>query len=100
MYSCSKVISVLIDKLPFNLIIYPNPVSDGKFSITGNIKSSEQPVLVEIINSFGEVLFQKNLQPATTRFSSELEVNQLPAGIYFVQFRQGLYKSVQRIIIY
>lgn len=99
-FTYTRMISVLVDNSPFKLLIYPNPVSNGKFTLSGNIKSIDQPVAVRMINSMGEVKFQKLIQPDYTRFEVDFAIDSLPSGVYYISLQQGIFKSVRRVIIY
>ena len=100
-FTYSGIISVKVDakEVPFSARVYPNPVVNGKFNLVGNLKSLEKSVDIRIINSFGQNVIFHRIQPDNLRFFREFDIN-LQSGVYFIELRQGEYKTVSRIIIY
>jgi photosystem II stability/assembly factor-like uncharacterized protein len=67
--------------------VYPNPTT-GKFQITStksqiNSKFQNQKSQIEIVDLFGKVVENINLQPATCNL--QFDIAGLPSGIYFVK---------------
>ena len=65
-------------------IIYPNPVKDIM-----NIKSTDPITVIEILNIHGEV--EQTMDPR----QEQLDVSNLPAGIYYVRISFENRKTVQ-----
>ncbi|QEC42328.1 T9SS type A sorting domain-containing protein [Pseudobacter ginsenosidimutans] len=75
--SLSKTVSLRFDHSTASISIYPNPVTNGKITV-----SSTQPGSAQIYNSNGVMVLQKNINAGT----QELNLF-LPAGMYY--FRSG-----------
>ena len=75
--SLSKTVSLRFDNNTASLSIYPNPVGNGKLTV-----SATQPGSAQIYNSNGVMVLQKNINAGT----QELHLL-LPAGMYY--FRLG-----------
>jgi len=59
--------------------IYPNPVTEGRITIT----SSESILSVQILNITGKMVFSEDYQPNTN--SVVIELDKLEKGIYLVR---------------
>jgi hypothetical protein len=81
-------------KLPAkNITIYPNP-SRGNFIIT--LPDAIKKGLVEIYNAFGERIFSETVYLTSTR---EINLGNVPAGMYFLKVSDGTTRYTQKIII-
>lgn len=72
---------------------YPNPVTNGKITIENN--SSEIIESIEIINLQGKVV--KNIVPS--HFKTEIELNALVKGIYYLRVKTENSVNGKKIII-
>lgn len=70
--------------------LYPNPVSH---QLTVMLKSNSSGKL-EVLNIVGEVLVSKNY----TGELVQIDVNQLPAGTYFISINDGTITTAQRFV--
>lgn len=75
---------------PSKLKIYPNPVKDKLLIVT---LESPSETSVEIFNAFGHVVFSK-AQP----INYELNIESLPAGIYYLRFETGTTTTFRKFI--
>ncbi len=78
--------------------IYPNPAEDNfvmEFAIDNDYYTE-----IYIYNSHGEkveTILKKNLNKGYYKF--ENSINYLPAGLYFVEIRAGMFRNVKRFIV-
>ncbi len=64
--------------------IYPNPAhSMVKISFNSD---SEKVNFVELYNSAGQLTFEKNITMKEIGNSFELNISEMPSGIYFIKF--------------
>lgn len=78
------------------MVIYPNP-NDGHFAL--GIENLEEGTLdLRIVNMLGKEVLHNEYQVINGEFETALQVN-LPAGIYFVQVRNGEKSDTQRLQI-
>ncbi|MFI5172106.1 MAG: T9SS type A sorting domain-containing protein [Chitinophagales bacterium] len=87
--------AVYEEKNDWQLNIYPNPVRDY-FYLTGE-NSDPLPDEIMIINSLGVPV--KKISLDNFQFPHKIVVEELSAGIYFVEMISGLNKNTSRIII-
>jgi hypothetical protein len=83
-----------------NISVAPNPSHD-RFTITfnsANSRTSKVPMMVN--NAFGQILLSSeiNVVPGENQFILNLE--KLPAGMYFLQIASGNEKEAARLIKY
>lgn len=98
-FSFSDIISVEVESTPFNISVYPNPVSNGILTLTGNLKSVNEMANIRIMSSLGKIVLNKKIRPAINRFTEEYQLD-IPTGVYFIELQQGIYRSVARLIVY
>jgi hypothetical protein len=88
----STMVVGLDDKVLDQLDVYPNPAND---EITIALESSQQNVAIRISDLTGtEWLTQTSLVGP----SAQIDISQLPAGIYFVEIRTQTEREVRRIV--
>ncbi len=89
-YSDIKAVDVKTDGL--NISVYPNPANDFV-----NIRSSElENCELSVVNEFGKVCLQKNYFE-TTEWNLRLE--ELPNGVYHLQFSNGNQISTKKLVV-
>lgn len=76
----------------FNIELFPNPANDKILISTKS--NSNLPMKVELINSVGQSYLSKCLNTSPY----ELQITNLPPGIYFINFIQGSTKQTRRFI--
>jgi hypothetical protein len=75
--------------------IFPNPAGNlTNLSVTGSGEISN----LTILNSIGELVYEKTL-PATEKNTVQINVQNLAAGVYFVQVREGKFLTTRKLII-
>lgn len=67
------------DQLVREIEFYPNPITDGRLTIT----SSESILSVQILNITGKIVFNQEFQPNTN--TVDLQLDKLEKGIYLVR---------------
>ena len=72
------------------LIIYPNPVNQGKLYITTKQNLTKE---IEIFNVLGERIF------TTTLFGKELNVSKLHAGVYLLKVSENNISTTRKLVI-
>ena len=80
------------DLTNFYIELFPNPAYDKVLISTQN--NSQLPMKIEIINSVGQNYLSKSLNTSPY----ELQITNLPSGIYFINFIQGSTKYTRRFI--
>lgn len=74
---------------PPSLFLYPNPARQSLWI------QSPEPVLVELANAQGQVMFRRNARPG-----EEIQVGHLPEGWYVARFWKGAHPmNVQHLIL-
>jgi hypothetical protein len=78
------------------LVIYPNP-TEGLFAL--RIQNVETGILdLRIVNVLGKEMMHTEYVVTNGEFDTSIQV-ELPAGIYFVQVRNGEKSDIQRLLI-
>ncbi|GAA4356247.1 hypothetical protein GCM10023185_19860 [Hymenobacter saemangeumensis] len=65
----------------FTLGLYPNPTTDGRLTVA--VGSHRLPAHLTVFNALGQEVFQANIPAAAT--SQELNLRQLPTGVYILR---------------
>lgn len=73
-----------------DLSLYPNPVSNGKVYITTKNDSDKEILIFDVLG-------KKVLQ--TTLTSKELNVSNLPSGVYIIQINENDASATRKLII-
>lgn len=76
--------------------LFPNP-SDGKFSLVTSFQSA-QNVDLRIYNLLGELVYSDKLDQVRQNMT-EINMQDKPGGIYFVELNNGEEKVVKRIVV-
>lgn len=96
--SNTVVINVDQSAMPvFVVNVYPNPtaIAEAKAVI---FKENTLPVRLNVYDVSGRVLFTNDLD-AVSGEPIELNLPQLPAGLYLIEFSQGFRREVKRLVI-
>ena len=78
------------------LLIYPNPSSTFFYINLANIKNN--PVSLILVNLMGEKVFTTTEKSQQNNFTQQIDVRNLPVGIYFLQADVGGEKIIKKII--
>ncbi|MEM1357697.1 MAG: T9SS type A sorting domain-containing protein [Bacteroidota bacterium] len=71
--------------------LFPNPFSHILNLKT--LKPTSDPITARLLNALGEIIFTAQLREQTT-----ILTDNLPAGIYFVEFTQGSKRTLKKVI--
>ncbi|MEO8149385.1 MAG: T9SS type A sorting domain-containing protein [Bacteroidia bacterium] len=81
----------------FNFYLSPNPADEFLNLL---IHSKTLSVFkLEIVNTVGQKLFEKNYQLVSTAFQTSIKINQLQSGVYFVKVSDEKSFRVMRFVI-
>ncbi|MFA5621042.1 MAG: T9SS type A sorting domain-containing protein [Weeksellaceae bacterium] len=80
-----------------SLSLYPNPVKGKILNILYESNGADQ-VKVEIYNLAGKLVAQQQLQ-SNGFFNHQMNLNQLPKGVYILKFNSGKYSDTRKIIV-
>ncbi|MFM2285095.1 MAG: hypothetical protein RLZZ543_592, partial [Bacteroidota bacterium] len=72
--------------------VFPNPANDIVNIHTGTFS---QPVKVEILNMLGAAVLKKTLHTST----SQLNVDELPRGIYYLRINQNGKEHLRKLVL-
>lgn len=75
----------------------PNP-NQGRFTLSFRIKE-HGPASVRIHSLDGRELFREDLAADTKQYSREIDLGDVPAGVYLLEVQQGSQKAVRRIVV-
>lgn len=81
--------------------LFPNPVSDqGTISITPENYSDFVPLTsMQLINIFGEVIFQENIFDLGLRFTKTIDFSKYQPGVYILIVRSGKKQKTKKVIV-
>jgi hypothetical protein len=82
-----------------NFSIYPNPVTNGLVQLNVELTKPVAEAALTVNSSTGQILRQFNLKMGGTKLSEQLDLRQLPAGLYFVKLLVGEAILNQKLII-
>jgi len=92
-FEYSEIIEVNQDCLEeHQMFIYPNPVIDGKL-LSIKYYSTNPETQIDIINESGKVVQSRNLENTIGYNAIILNVDELPAGVYFIKNTTTIRKS-------
>jgi hypothetical protein len=75
--------------------VYPNPLKGNKFNLAlSDEEQTESDVM--IVDSKGEVVWTKSIKDNATNLSIEKD---LKPGLYYVQIKKGISKTVKRLVV-
>lgn len=75
--------------------VYPNP-SQGNFVVKGDFPINKQDLSLQILNPFGQVIFQTKVAPT---FTQKLDLRKHAEGIYLVQVIGKDFQQVQKLVL-
>ena len=79
--------------------VYPNPVSAGLIRVDAELSKSVAEAGLTVTGPTGQALRQSTVNVNGRAFSQQLDLSQLPAGLYFVRLNAGDAVLTQKVII-
>lgn len=79
--------------------VYPNPVTTGKLLVEAGFIKPVQSADILVINGTGQVLRQQTYKVGGTTLSEQLDLSQLPAGLYLLRLQTSDSVLTKKIII-
>ena len=83
--------------IPPIIFAQPNPFED---EITVTISAPAGFYSLQLTNLIGEMIVRDDMEIGTDFYSTKLDLNTVPAGVYLIQISNGTHSSVERIIKY
>ena len=84
-----------LSKMDFE--IYPNP-SDRNEGITINFKSNNEVITFELIDLHGKIITKETTSNSTVKHTLKLNED-LKAGCYYLNIKQGKYNMTKKVVI-
>ena len=72
------------------LTIYPNPVSTGKLYISTRLNQTKE---INIFDVLGKKIISETL------IGQELNISQLPPGVYVIKIRENEFSATRKLVI-
>lgn len=79
--------------------VYPNPVSTGQIRVEAELAKPVAEAGLTVTGPMGQALRQSTVHVGGTSFSQQLDLGQLPAGLYFIRLKAGDVVLTQKVII-
>jgi hypothetical protein len=77
---------------------YPNPTS-GAITVSLNGFNPASSVIVDVVNMLGQVVYHIASVPADDSSSLELNLNNVPAGVYHLKASDGVTSATSNIVV-
>ncbi len=88
------------DPVPAGMFrVYPNPVSRGLMKIEVELPRPQDGITVTVTQPTGQLMQQYTLKGSGPKINEQLDLSQLPEGLYFVQLRADDLLLTQKVII-
>ncbi|MCK8491942.1 T9SS type A sorting domain-containing protein [Spirosoma sp. RP8] len=79
--------------------VYPNPISSGSVQLEAELIKPVSEVGLSITGATGQMLRQLRLKVSGRKLSEQVDMSQLPTGIYFLKLQTGESVLTQKVII-
>ncbi len=86
----------LENEVGFNM--FPNPTT-GKFVLQYSSNKEVKDVTVTVTSITGQKVFEKAYQKTEREFSQEIDLNEMPRGVYYVELNAGGEKMMQKLTV-
>ncbi len=86
----------LENEVGFNM--FPNPTT-GKFVLQYNSNKEVKDVTVTVTGITGQKVFEKAYQKKDREFSQEIDLSEMPRGVYYVELNAGGEKMMQKLTV-
>lgn len=79
---------------------FPNPSSDGKYTVTlDNASASlDQDSKIEVYNAIGVLVFRSTAEEMSTKGSTSIDLSSQPGGVYYFTLRSGNYTLNRKLM--
>jgi len=95
--ACQTTAINLVHEKKIKLQLYPSP-NEGNFEL--NFNSPEvTDYEIEITDAIGEIFFTEQLKNFQGNYSKKINIENISAGIYFLQLKSGAYTQTQKLVI-
>jgi len=79
-----EAVSAIAEPRQLDIRIQPNPVAN---ELSLNFNSDNTAILLEIVNTIGQTVFSKQLYSSDGNFDAQINIEELPGGIYVLLLR-------------
>ncbi|RIV18280.1 T9SS C-terminal target domain-containing protein [Fibrisoma montanum] len=79
--------------------VYPNPVSNGLLRVEAQLTKSFAEAGLTVTGTTGQTVRQQTLKVSGSKISEQLDLTQLPTGLYFVKLQVGETQLTKKIIV-
>ncbi|QJW92112.1 T9SS type A sorting domain-containing protein [Spirosoma taeanense] len=79
--------------------VYPNPVSTGRVRIEAELPRPVAEAALTVSSGTGQTLRQLTLKVGGSKLSEQIDLSQLPTGLYFLRLNAGDLVLTQKVII-
>lgn len=102
-YSYSNIVPITIKKVSVagisnNVLIYPNPSTDGLFNLSFN-STAEQTIRINVFDLSGKPVHTSEYSADEGNLLMQLDLQQLSSGIYFLTLQTGSQQVSEKLII-
>ena len=80
-------------------LVYPNPATTGSLRIDAQLANPVAEAGLSVQNSAGQTLRQQTLTVGGTSVKTQLDLTQLPAGLYFLKLQAGDAVLTKKVLI-
>ena len=88
-----------IEKTNHDIVISPNPSSDGVFRVKVNgLKSTEHTLNIQVVDALGRAVLYKNLAEMDDHYEGLVSLHNYPAGIYYLHFQSQNINQLVKIV--
>lgn len=81
-----------------NLVLAPNP-NNGTFSIKGSIGNSDKELMLDITDMAGRKVYTTEATISNGSIDKQINVDQLPSGMYLLQLRSNTQTRVMHFVV-
>ena len=79
--------------------VYPNPVTTGLIRVEADLAKPVAEAGLTVTGPTGQALRQSTVRVGGTSFSQQLDLSQLPTGLYFIRLKAGDAVLTQKVVI-
>lgn len=92
---------ILAEEKPvsIDLAAYPNPTVNGKINFKAYFPKPSKTVKLELFNQLGKVAYQETFNNVQGEFKKEMELKQIPAGMYLLKMSHNGSAISRKILV-